>query len=930
MTLPNSQIGPYTVTKIIGQTLLSTVCRATNGDKNQDVMLKVFVPDGANSTAAFERFIEEGENIKRFSHDNIPTVYEVGEANKQHFIAFEFITERTLASYLTAQEDRALPIDEVINILHQIGSGLAYIHDRGYIHRDIKPEHILYSEDSRISILDFGLAKHADTNDSRSIFTIAGGSIGTLDYISPEQARGEMNIDHRSDIYSLAVIAYELFSGRLPHHAPSHHELLYKIIYETPPSLEKTVSNIPDGISYAIDRALSKDIPVRYGSARSFAEAVEEGKTWMPSAAAYEFLTESTSANAYTASSQGNQQIPYDPFNMQMPSKNKNSKMPFLLAMLVGFTALSFISIYLLSQQQLGNQAPNQSASNETIATSGSTNLERDFSILPSIQETSERTQVNAIDAEVALSDSGLDTVVDEVVANILENSDAVNSNKSNSVGSNIDKLDIDEIDNTDLDDPLLNESESGEINTSAINSDWLAPYNRYLDPQNRFSLEVPILWRRNVSLKSVNFDSSDPFARIFVRDMDTPDPDRSPELLIQQYIESNANSFNNLALIENSSKRIENGSFQQKYGAVWLNKEVTLTLNTISGDEKAYILGLVVESEINDKISADFERVVNSFALTSSSTILQNDQTNSRIEAIRSQNRGELLAAIPLQTSTRQALSTRATVTVKASDELSPPTTSTPFSFRTSTPEAEDEADASLIAESTDTTSPTSTAVSTSTNTVTPTPTAASTNTVESTLTIQPTDTAIPIATAQPTRVSIPTTVAAIVDFEEFGQWKLGTQPWGTFTQSDQQIYSGDYAGQFIYEFPASAANQNYLAFFRTVSIEGEPDALRMQVYGDGSGVFLHVWIMDATDQIWQFTFGNIEHVGWQEMIAPLSLERGWPNGLIGNNAGESSTIQYPISLFALSVDGLDDGTLQRGAIYVDDLAIIPNSVIE
>lgn len=590
MTLIDSQIGSYKIKKIIGQRLFSTVCLATDTVNIRDVVLKVFVQDTADSETRLERFTQEAQNAERFDHPNILSFHETGEASGEQFIAFEFVTERTLSNYLDEQEYGVLPIDDTIGIIRQIAAALDYLHDQGFIHRNITPDTFLYTEDGRILISDFSLARNVNSKDTRSIITIAGSSIGALDYISPEQAEGEIKIDRRSDIYSLAVLAYQLCSNKLPHSAPSPHELLHQIVYEKPPSLERIVPDIPAGISYAIDRALSKDIPMRYGKATSFADALEEGKTWEPSPTAYKFLAEATRTVQNPAASQVGNNMPNAEFNAQMHQQEmhqqmhqqgqperKQSKMPLLLSILVGLIGLSIASLYFISQQANISGAFEQSTGDTGTAAG------------------SKQTTESANDPDADPFDAVLDNIIKDAL-------DDTNQDESMEAGQ------AEQVD--------ANEPDVEQEDLTGADPEWLAPYSRYRDPENRFLLEVPALWSRNVSAKSVNFDSRDPFARIFVRNMGTSDPDRSAEALIQQYINDNANSFNNLALVENSNKRTESGYFQQEYGAVWLNKEVTLDLIAINGEDQSYILGLVAGSDINAEISSSFEKIVASFSL--------------------------------------------------------------------------------------------------------------------------------------------------------------------------------------------------------------------------------------------------------------------------------------------------------------------------
>ena len=181
--------------------------------------------------------------------------------------------------------------------------------------------------------------------------------------------------------------------------------------------------------------------------------------------------------------------------------------------------------------------------------------------------------------------------------------------------------------------------------------------------------------------------------------------------------------------------------------------------------------------------------------------------------------------------------------------------------------------------------------------------------------------------AAAEPTRAAAqaaatpaaPVAGAAMVtDFESFGTWRRGDETWGEFVQSGEQAYAGSYAGKLTYDFPANIpGDRNYVVFLRTIPIAGSPDRLEMQVYGDGSGSFLNVWVKDAAAQVWQFSFGPVTHTGWKQMTAPLDPSLDWPVQPIG---GSASTVAFPVALNALVLDYPSDKAA-AGTIYFDDL---------
>ena len=181
------------------------------------------------------------------------------------------------------------------------------------------------------------------------------------------------------------------------------------------------------------------------------------------------------------------------------------------------------------------------------------------------------------------------------------------------------------------------------------------------------------------------------------------------------------------------------------------------------------------------------------------------------------------------------------------------------------------------------------------------------------------------PQATARPQPAAQPQPAGAaasgiVTDFESWGTWKRGDEPWGTFTQSGEQHVSGKFAGKLAYDFPADP--KNYVVFRRQLPIKGNPTGLRLQVHGDGSTHFLNAWVQDANGQLWQFTYGRINHTGWQAMTAPFDLSLGWPNQAVG--AAKTDAPVYPLRFYAFVLDGHASDQAFQGSIFLDDLEAV------
>jgi hypothetical protein len=185
----------------------------------------------------------------------------------------------------------------------------------------------------------------------------------------------------------------------------------------------------------------------------------------------------------------------------------------------------------------------------------------------------------------------------------------------------------------------------------------------------------------------------------------------------------------------------------------------------------------------------------------------------------------------------------------------------------------------------------------------------------------VRPTPRPVVATPASPAVTSRP---GLVYDFEDNGGWRRGDQAWGpaTLLFAADNTFPGRLAGQLDYDIPASAGENNFLVYTRSgsaLAIPGEPNALRMQVYGDGAGLLLNAWVQDAQGQVWQFSFGRIQHTGWRELVARLDPGLGWPNVRISGQTTTDAPI-YPLRFYGFVVDGLDNQDYQ-GTLYFDDL---------
>lgn len=259
----------YHIERELGEGGMATVYLAVDLRHNRKVALKVLKPELAAALGA-ERFLKEIEVTANLQHPHILPLYDSGSAAGALFYVMPFVQGESLRDRLA--REKMLTIDETIRIVRQVAGALDFAHRQGIIHRDIKPENILLHEDDAL-LADFGIAIGvSQANGGR--LTGTGLSIGTLQYMSPEQATGERDLDARSDIYALGAVTYEMLAGEPPISAATPRAMIAKLATERPTSLRVVRDVVPPALDDAVMRALAKAPTDRFSSAREFADAL--------------------------------------------------------------------------------------------------------------------------------------------------------------------------------------------------------------------------------------------------------------------------------------------------------------------------------------------------------------------------------------------------------------------------------------------------------------------------------------------------------------------------------------------------------------------------------------------------------------------------------------------------------------------------------
>ena len=272
-SLIGKRLGKYEIQAEIGKGGTGVVYQGYDPLLDRRVAVKVLAPHLIQERGYVDRFLREARSAARLKHAGIVTVYDVGHdqpgQENWYYIVMEYLEGQTLAQII--RQRGALPTDQALAILRRLGEALDYAHHYGLVHRDVKPGNIVVDSAGHATLADFGLARGAQG----TTLTAVGGFVGTPQYMSPEQARGE-KVDHRTDIFSLGVVAYEMLTGQTPYGMSTPHAVLHQLIYEPPPHARSWRPDLPAEVDRVLAVVLAKAPASRYETATSFVEALAQ------------------------------------------------------------------------------------------------------------------------------------------------------------------------------------------------------------------------------------------------------------------------------------------------------------------------------------------------------------------------------------------------------------------------------------------------------------------------------------------------------------------------------------------------------------------------------------------------------------------------------------------------------------------------------
>ena len=262
----------YDIQSEIGRGGSGIVYRAMDRRLKRAVAIKILPPDLAFRSDTRDRFMREAETAAQLSHPNIVPIFSVDEREGLAWFVMSIVEGESLGDRVRARG--AMSVSDVRKMLHEVADALGYAHERGVVHRDIKPDNILIDAHSgRAMVTDFGIARA--TTDGGSRLTATGTAIGTPAYMSPEQCAGDKNLDGRSDLYSLGAVAYYALTGQPVFDGPSTPSIMMKHVTETPEPMNRYRPGIPEDLDRIVMRLLQKDPADRFRNGRELISALD-------------------------------------------------------------------------------------------------------------------------------------------------------------------------------------------------------------------------------------------------------------------------------------------------------------------------------------------------------------------------------------------------------------------------------------------------------------------------------------------------------------------------------------------------------------------------------------------------------------------------------------------------------------------------------
>ncbi|MEG1446058.1 MAG: Stk1 family PASTA domain-containing Ser/Thr kinase [Ruthenibacterium sp.] len=313
--------GRYQIKEMIGSGGMANVYKALDLKENRLVAVKILREDCMDNEDLVRRFKNESKAISVLNHPNIVKVYDVSVSDKLQFIVMEYVDGITLKDYMEYRKE-PLTYKETLHFITQTLLALQHAHQKGIVHRDIKPQNIMLLADGNIKVMDFGIARFSRSENQ----TMTDKAIGSVHYISPEQAKGDVT-DSKADIYSVGVMMYEMLSGRLPFESDNAVSVAIKQISDTPTPIRTINSAVPEALAAITEKAMAKEPRERYQSAGAMLSDIEVFKRNPSVKFEYQYMTD-TSPTRYLDKvvNKTAQKRPTQPARTHTPAANRPTR----------------------------------------------------------------------------------------------------------------------------------------------------------------------------------------------------------------------------------------------------------------------------------------------------------------------------------------------------------------------------------------------------------------------------------------------------------------------------------------------------------------------------------------------------------------------------------------------------------------------------
>jgi len=345
--------GKYRLERLLGKGGMGQVFLAHDLTLEREVAIKVLPPDVAQDDQVVRRFQQEAKTAAKLDHPNIIPIYRVESEGGLNYFVMKYISGTSLEDLLDKKEP--LPVPEIQRILWEAACALGHAHQRGVVHRDVKPANIMFDHHGRVMLTDFGISKALQAATG---FTATGMIIGTPHYMAPEQGKGAP-VDGRADQYSLGVVGYRMITAELPFSGDSVHTIIYKHIYEEPPLASTKRPGIPASLTVAISRALAKEPDQRFPAMEDFATAV-----WPEQPVASPARSRGPARPRSRATADAPTEITGAP-TTRLPAAPRRSRAPALIGLVV--VAAGVGGYLILGREQTAPRSPLPARSIDTV-----------------------------------------------------------------------------------------------------------------------------------------------------------------------------------------------------------------------------------------------------------------------------------------------------------------------------------------------------------------------------------------------------------------------------------------------------------------------------------------------------------------------------------------------------------------------------------